>query len=158
MTENTNIRSGMYESLNHRWTGWIIVPFLYQISRTEIVIFFFCLKINSLRGLHLEIWSSNARRQCTGCIIAPFLFQISRTEIAIFWVLLSVLEEACQLEIRPSNGQPHSAISSSVLNSRPFWRLDRRKFRTRLSHTIVHPGVCNVVSRAQLLLSIRSLM
>ena len=36
MMENTKIRNGVYELLKNKSTGCIIVPFLLQVSRTEI--------------------------------------------------------------------------------------------------------------------------
>ena len=36
MMEDTNIRNGVYESLKNKSTGCIVVPFLLQVSRTEI--------------------------------------------------------------------------------------------------------------------------
>ena len=40
MAENTKIRNSVHESFNNNWTGCIFVPFLLQMSRTEIMIFF----------------------------------------------------------------------------------------------------------------------
>ena len=58
MIENMNIRSGVYESLNNKSIGYLIVPFLLKISRLEIMIFYSILLTVLQEVWQLETWSS----------------------------------------------------------------------------------------------------